>query len=65
MHQTGDCLCNYIVDSNGYGLCKKQYAALSNRRVCYVTEPSTCPDLVTMSSGSKLSAEACLQMESK
>ena len=60
-----DCSCGYHVDSNGYGMCKKQYPSLNNRLACYVNKPSTCSDLQLISSAPDLhlSSEACQAIE--
>ena len=51
-----DCSCSDTI-INGYGDCKKK---LRNKLICYVNEPSICPDLRESNLLNKMySAEAC------
>ena len=58
------CSCHEYVNQNGYGLCKKKdfnQEHVKDLHVCYVNQPSTCPDLYASVTdpGRKLSAQAC------
>jgi hypothetical protein len=54
-----DCSCRNFVDSAGFGNCE-----LSNHNgpLCYVNEPSSCTDLVTVVEGEQYSNEACAKI---
>ena len=56
---TGNCKCTNYVSNNGYGNCSKDYG--DKGPLCYVEEPSTCPDVVNSQSekGKRFSYEAC------
>ena len=60
----GDCSCDEYVNAAGYGDCKKIYR---HGLACYVSQPSTCKDLVnsTQEAGKQISWEACKKSPSK
>ena len=55
------CTCTDYVNKNGVGNCKKGETRFNNEDVCYVSLPSTCPDLKKSQTDSSkfLSAVAC------
>ena len=54
------CLCKNLVVEGGYGNCKK-YSSIAKGKICYVTQPSSCPDLgdSEIIDSEKYSAAAC------
>ena len=55
------CKCNELVDSDGFGKCKKRDRYFDGKFSCYVDHPSSCKDLIEnpKSSLKYLSAIAC------
>lgn len=54
------CACKFLIGETGYGNCKKE---LDDKRMCYVEQPSSCPDLTNSNSnpGEQFSFVACVQ----
>jgi len=51
------CSCSDFVTPGGYGKCQKTYLG---KPICYVNEPTTCPDVVESLYPTGLSWQACL-----
>ena len=57
----GNCSCYDFVDTNGYGNCEKGHINKNNLTVCYVHQPTNCPDVLDSSAfpGRQISSYAC------
>ena len=73
-----DCSCTDFINRSGTGYCKKKYVCtypsrpscvkqFHNKKVCYVNQPSNCPDIFDSpaykKSGRKVSHQACESMK--
>ena len=60
---TDNCSCQNFIDVDGYGNCQKGHPMKNNLNVCYVNQPSTCPDTLESGKllGQEISAHACKQ----
>ena len=60
--ENAGCTCKDLIDNDGQGNCQGNTSYTFGKKICYVNQPTTCPDArenTWTKPGEKLSAKAC------